>query len=218
MSRQSILLSVLAAVLVIALWWLFVFTPGQDQLETIQTEIDAAQNEQSSLEQRIAALESVRSRAPEIEAAIARVQSIVPSDPALAAALRQIVAAAEDAGVDIEALNATRPAGDETEADALGLFTQNLNLTVTGSYFQVVDFVRRIEDPQITARGIVFNNLTMAVSDYPDLTVALTGRMFSVLDPVPEPAAEGEAAEDAAAEDADAATDDASPADEGEAS
>lgn len=191
MSRQSILLSVLAAVLVIALWWLFVFTPGQDRLEAVEADISAAEAELVSLEQTIASLEAVRSRAPEIEAAVARVQSIVPDDPALAAALRQIVAAADDAGVEIDGLTATRPAGEEDPA--IDLFTQNLNLTVTGSYFQVVDFVRRIEDPQITARGIVFDNLTMAVSEYPDLSVALTGQMFSVLDPVPEPEGEGAA-------------------------
>lgn len=208
------LLGGLAAVLVVALWWLFLFSPGQEELASIEAEIDAAEAEQVSLEQRIAGLEAIRARAPETEAAIAKVQGIVPNDPALAAALRQIVAAAEDAGVNLGSMSTARPS-ESSDAEALSLFTQPITLSANGSYFQVVDFLRRIEDPAITSRGIVFDDLTIGVAGHPELTVALSGRMFSVLEPVPEPGAEPEA-EPAVDEDAEAtdATDD----DEGAAS
>ena len=203
MNRQSILLAVLAAILVVALWWLFLYSPGQEQLASVQDEISAAQTEQASLQQRVASLESVRARAPETEAAIARVESIVPLDPALAAALRQIVAAADDAGVTLDALTTARPSS-AAEDEALSLFIQDVDITATGSYFQVVDFVRRIEDPTITSRALLFDNVTIAVSEYPELSVALSGRMFSVLEPVPAPPGEEAAPDD----------DDQEPADE----
>lgn len=187
MTRQTTLLSVLAAVLVIALWWLFLYSPGQDELAQLEDEIAAAETETASLQQRVAALEAIRARAPETEAAIAQLSSIIPDDPALSAALRQIVAAAEDAGVELDNVTTPRPA----EVDELsGLHSVSLNLTATGSYFQVVDFLRRLEDPAITARGIVFNSLTVTPTEYPLLTLALTGEMFAVLEPVPQPADE----------------------------
>lgn len=187
MTRQTTLLSVLAAVLVIALWWLFLYSPGQDELGRLEDEVAAAETETASLQQRVAALEAVRARAPETEAAIAQLFSIVPDDPALSGALRQIGAAAGDAGVELVSVTTPRP----VVVDELsGLYSISLNITASGSYFQVVDFLRRLEDPAITARGLVFNTMTITPAEYPLLSTAITGEMFAVLEPVPEPVEE----------------------------
>lgn len=184
MTRQMTLLAALGAVLVIALWWLFLYSPGQEELAAVEEDVAAAEAEAASLQQRVAALEAVRARAPETEAAIAQLLSIVPDDPALPAALRQITAAAEDAGVSIEALATARPSVTD---EALGLYNAAISMTATGSYFQLVDLLRRLEDPAITARGFIFDNLAIVPSEYPELNVTLTGRMFAQLDPVPVP-------------------------------
>lgn len=186
MNRQATLLGVLAAVLVAALWWFFLYSPGNEELAQLEGDIDAAQAEQASLEQRIASLEMVRSRAPETEAAIATVRSFVPDDPALPGALRQIQASADDAGIDITAIATARPTPVD-DATAEGLHVAGVTLTVEGSYFQLVDFLRRVEDPEITARGITFSNLSISTAEYPTLTASIGGEMFAVLDPVPEP-------------------------------
>lgn len=198
MTRQTALLATLAAVLVITLWWLFLYSPGQDELALLEDEIAAAESEQISLQQRVAQLETVRARAPETEAAIARLKSFVPDDPALPAALRQIQASADDAGARIIAITTTRPTVVD---EGVGLYAAQLTLTVEGSYFQLVDLLRRIEAPEITARGVTFNNVTLAATDYPTLTASIVGDMYAVLDPVPEPGAEAE--QPAAADDVD---------------
>lgn len=184
MSRQLTLISALGAVLIIALWWLFLYSPGNDELTRIEDEIAAAETEQASLQQRIAVLENVRARAPETEAAIARVQAIVPDDPALPAALRQLAAAADDAGVELTAISTTRPAVVD---ELVGLNAATVTITANGSYFQLVDFLRRVEDPTITARGISFNNLAVTLAEHPTLTISLTGEMYAVLEPPPTP-------------------------------
>ena len=191
MSRQAVLLGVLGTVLVVALWWLFLYAPGQDELAAIEDEIAAAEAEQASLETRIAALEAVRARAPETEAAIARLRSLVPDDPALPSALRQLTAAALDAGIDVTAVATSRP---EVVDEAIGLNAAGVSITATGSYFQLVDFLRRVEDPQITARGLTFSNLAVTTAVPPTLTISLTGQMYAVLEPPPEPDGEQEAA------------------------
>lgn len=209
MTRQLLLVSALGAVLVIAVWWLFLYSPGRAELAAVQDEIAAAQAEQASLQQRIAALEAVRARAPETEAAIAQLRAVVPDDPALPSALRQLVAAADDAGISIDSLATTRP---EEREELVGLNSATVTLTATGSYFQLVDFLRRVEDPTITARGLKFDTLAVSTDEPPTLTISLTGQMYSVLDPPPAPedptvvvedaedqAAEGETAEEDAA-------------------
>lgn len=184
MNRQTTLLAALGAVLVIALWWFFVYSPGQEELARVEDEVAAAEAETASLQQRVAALEAIRSRAPETEAAIAQVLSIVPDEPALPGALRQIQAAADDAGITMDTLVTERP---EVLDEGAGLYSATVTMTATGSYFQLVDFLRRLEDPAITARGFIFDTLTVAPTDYPSLTVAISGRMFAALEPAPVP-------------------------------
>lgn len=196
MSRQSVLLAGLAGLLVVALWWIFLYTPGQEDLARVEDEIAAAEAEMLSLQRRVAQLEAVRSRAPETEAAIARLLSVIPDDPDLAGALRQIKASAEDSGLELVSVVAERPTVLD---EPTGLASAAITLTAEGSYFQVVDFFRRLEDPQITARGLRFNDVTITGEEYPTLSVSITGAMFSVLEPVPTPGAPVEA-EDAAAD------------------
>lgn len=184
MTRQTALLAGLGAVLVIALWWLFLFSPGQDELASVEDDIAAAESEQLSLQRRVVELEAVRARAPETEAAIARVQSVLPDSPELPAALRQIQAAADDAGVTLVGVATARP---ELVDEPIGLHAASLNLTAEASYFQLVDFLRRLENPEITARGITFTNLSVTSGDYPQLSVSLSGAMYAVLDPPPSP-------------------------------
>ena len=184
MTRPAILLGVLGAVLIVALWWLFVYSPGADELAQVQDEIAAAEAEQASLEQRIEALEAVRARAPEIEAAIALAAGVVPSEPGLPAAFRQVEAAAEDAGATIRSLAAQRPVPVEELSE---LHQIEVTMNVEGSYFQLVDLVRRIEDPTITARGFDFTTSSLTLDEYPTLTASLTGRLYAILDPVPTP-------------------------------
>ncbi len=57
----------------------------------------------------------------------------------------------------------------------------NLSLSVEGSYFQLVDFLRRIADPSITPRGITWSALAATPSEYPTLAISLTGKMFALL-------------------------------------
>lgn len=184
MNRATILLSALGAVLLVALWWLFLYSPGQDELASVRDEIAAAEVEQAGLEQRIAALEAVRARAPETEAAIAQLRSIVPDDPDLPGALRQIAAAAEDAGVTVDSLSTTRP---EVVDELTGLYSSSVVVAASGSYFQLVDLLRRLEAPEITARGLVMQTMSVTPGDYPLLNISLSGQMFSTLAPPPSP-------------------------------
>lgn len=205
MTRQTSLLAALAGVLVVALWWIFLYSPGQEEIARVEDEIAAAETEQVSLQQRVARLEMVRARAPETEAAIATLRSFVPDDPALAPALRQVQAAAEDAGATIISITTARPVVVD---EPTGLHAAQISLNVEGSYFQIVDMLRRIEDPEISSRGIVFGSLTLTPAEYPTLAATISGSMYAVLDPVPQPT-------DPGAEPAPDTSDGAAAADEG---
>lgn len=184
MSRQTAILSAFGVVLVLVLFYFFAFQPKNEELAVIRDEIDAAVAQQATLEARIAALQEVRLRAPEIEAALAAAESITPRESALPSALRQLQLAADDSGVELRTVSPGRPVAVPGEIPELS--TISVAVTIDGSYFQLIDFLRRIEDPAITPRGIIWTSGTVSPANYPQLAASLTGQMYAVL---PAPAA-----------------------------
>ena len=189
MNRQATLLGALGLVLLLVLFYLFAWQPKNDELADVRTQIDDAVAQQSLLETQITTLEGVRATAPEIESALAAAESLVPREAALPSALRQLQLAADDSGVVLLSIAPGRPVADELVPELARI---SLAIAAQGSYFQLVDFLRRIEDPAITPRVVLFDSVTVSIDEYPTLEASLTGSMFAVL-PAP-PATEPEPA------------------------
>lgn len=191
MNRATLLLVALAAVAVVVLAFLFLIKPKMDEASELRTEAQDVRDQQSQIRSQIAALEEVRADSPDLEAELAAASAVVPEDPALPAALRQLQVAADDSGVTLISVSPGAPASAGVE-DLPELSSIPVSLSLEGGYFQVVDFLRRLEDPRITSRGILVQDVTVAPEAYPTLAVTVSGTMFSLLDqPVseqPEPA------------------------------
>ena len=180
MTRLHIALVALGAILLVVVFWLLLWSPQQDELQQVRDDTEAARDQQQALVADRDRLRAVREEAPEVEAELAAASAVVPSEPALPSALRQLQQAADDSGALLQAVSPSRPSQIE-EAD-LGVSSIELNIQVEGGYFQLVDFLRRIEDPALTPRGIVWTNLTLAREDeYPSLTASISGAMFTRL-------------------------------------
>ena len=206
MKPVQIALSALAAILVVVLFWLLLWSPQQDELETVRDDIDAARDRQEVLAAERDQLRAVRDEAPEVEAELAAASALVPSDPALPSALRQLQQAADEAGALLRAVSPGRPSQVE-DADE-GVSEIGVSVELEGSYFQIVDFLRRVEDPTITPRGLAWTELTVSRDEYPTLTGSLSGVMYTRLPVVP-----GAEPEDEPEDDPDAADDDDDDAD-----
>jgi Tfp pilus assembly protein PilO len=195
MKRTHILLAVLGTALVVVAFWLLLWQPKQDDIATAREEIQATQDQQRGLEAELARLRSVRQEAPEAEAHLAAASAIVPESSALPSLLRQLQTAADDAGLTLTSVDVGRPAEATTDAamatEAVpgGGYTASLpvNVALEGGYFQIVDFLRRVETPEITPRGVLWDSATLAPNEYPVLSATLTGRTFAwaVLPPAP---------------------------------
>ncbi len=208
MKRSQVLLSILGAVLIVALFYVLLFQPSRERLAEVELETATEQQVQVELQQEIARLQSVREEAPEVEAELAAAEAIVPRDPALPAALRQLQLAADESDIVLQAVTTSRPAAIDGAPE--GLSRIDVGLQLQGGYFQLIDFLRRVEDPAISPRGLEWSNASVLVDEYPDLTVALTGQLYAMIAvPVPdepEPSAE-DLETDATEDDADAESD-----------
>ena len=183
MNRQTLLLGLLAVVLVVALWWVFLLSPKRAELTEVEAEIDATLTEQATLQTRIRTLQEVRNDAPQLEADLVATETIIPNEPALPSAIRMLAQSADDSGVSLVSITPGRPSQVQNGPEGLAQIT--MAVAMDGSYFQIVDFLRRIEDPAIVPRAMLWEGMTLSVDEYPTLTGTLTGRMFAVLPAVP---------------------------------
>ena len=202
MKRSQILLAVVAALLVVALFYLLLFQPRRDEVAELEAQVLAEEEQQQLIQAEIDRLRLVRDDAPRVEADVVTAEAVVPRDPALPSALRQLQLAAQDAGVTLQSVTTTRPAALEDAEGPPGLSAIGVDLQLVGNYFQVVDFLRRVEDPSITPRGLSWNNATVARDDYPELNVALTGEIYAFLEAPPAPEAATEPVPEGGAADA----------------
>jgi Tfp pilus assembly protein PilO len=184
MTRVQILLSVLGAILLIVLFWLLLWSPKQDDLELVRQDIETAQADQQRLTTERDQLRAVRDEAPEVEAHLAAARAVLPTDPGLPAALRQLQIAADEANAVLESVSPSRP--EQVDEAPEGLSRINVSVQLSGGYFQLVDFLRRVEDAEITPRGLAWNDLSLTRDEYPTLSATLSGAMYAQL-PAPPP-------------------------------
>ena len=220
--RRNILLSGLVAVLLVAIYYILLFQPTREEIALTRDATAAVAVEQQAIEVEITRLQTVREQSPLAEAELSAARAIVPDTTASPSLLRQLQLAAQDAGIELGTVTLGRPDVSTVEPT---LAQASVAVQLTGEYFQIIDFLRRMEDPSISPRGFMWDAVTVSPGEYPELAVSLTGRTFAdaagALPPVPEaPVAEEGTGEDGeAAEGTEGSPDDATedaPAGEGD--
>jgi len=142
-----LLVGVGVAVLVIGLL-LFLVLPKMGEVSDAKTRLDEAQSEQQTLESRRSALQDAKERAPEARATIAEVDQLIPplaNEPSLLLLLHNAAAAS---GMDVVSFVPSPGQFDETT----GLSIITVALSGTGNYFDVTEFMYRIETLPRAAR------------------------------------------------------------------
>lgn len=176
---QTLLLVLLGVVLIGVLWFLFLFKPASDELGEVNAEITATRDRQVQLESELEGLRSIRQDVTSIEATLAAYETLVTPDPGLPSLLRQLQMSADESGMDLTRVAPGEPLALEEVDDILSI---SVAIELEGSYFQLVDFLRRLEDPALVGRAILIDGLLADVSEeeeYPTLSVGMTARVFT---------------------------------------
>lgn len=209
MTRRNGIFAGLAAILLIVLFFFFVWQPRSEEIAGLEDERENVLQQQALLRTQIERLQEVRQNAAEAEATVVAAETIVPRDLAIPAALRQLVLAADESGTELVSTTWSRP---EQLADAQpGLASISFGLQVSGGYYQIVDFLRRVEDPAISPRGFIWSSLSLAEDEYPTLSANISGTVYSLLPTPPAPEPEPTGAPSPGAEGDEAATEEATP-------
>jgi Tfp pilus assembly protein PilO len=183
MKRHHILLAVLGSVLLLAAFWMLLWQPKQEEIATVRADTDRIESQTAAVQVAITELRQVREDAPQIQAELVALRNIVPEGSELPSVLRQLQKAADDANLTLVSVVPSRPEAVTVEGGTEGLASISTAIDVQGGYYQIVDFLRRMEDPEISPRGLLINSASISgdPEEYPLIRVTLQGEVFAIL-------------------------------------
>jgi len=156
--KQWVALAVLGVVVVLAAGWFLLVSPKRSEAADIALQTSEKQTSNQALQTKLALLKSQAKGLPAQQAKLSVVAAKIPDNPALPALIRALDAAAASADVELVSLAPSAPAAVTAAAPAApvaagaaapastGLQQIALNVNVVGGYFQVEQFLDRVEN------------------------------------------------------------------------
>lgn len=157
--REVYIIVGVVGVAVCLLWYFFLYTPLQSKLQSKDDEYQAAQSQLTALQNQAHQYLEYKKTAPQAEAALIRMNKLITADGAQPGFIVELQKTAKQAGLFWGLL---QPA--VTTTTGAGFNVQTLSLGFDGRYFDVEDFLYRLEN----------------YVDYRNDQFLVTGRMFAV--------------------------------------
>ena len=214
-TRKWSLLAAVVVVAILAAGWFLLISPKRTEAAGLREQAASQEDANARLVQAIEVLKAQQAELPQQRAKLAVMRTQIPDNPALPTLIRDLTAAGRKVGVSIETMAPAVPAPlvaaqpvapvaattDDGSAEAApaaapvppALFQVPLTLNVTGSYFELEQFINKIEGLK---RSFLVSGFTLAPASGADaaattatvagpnapapgdLTLALQGRVF----------------------------------------
>jgi Tfp pilus assembly protein PilO len=180
--REIYIITAVVAVILIVAWYFLLFSPTQQKLSDLDQEVQSAQSALEMAKQEVVKLESYKKTAPQSRAEIVRLGKMLPESEGIPGLIIELTKTAEASGVSVTGI--TR--GTVSPGSPFGI--QALTLAVSGRYFDVEDFLYRMEEYvafrnadfrvtgrllQVTQLQIQVGSTSTTTSGSPPLTVTI---------------------------------------------
>ncbi|HET7488242.1 MAG TPA: type 4a pilus biogenesis protein PilO [Acidimicrobiales bacterium] len=194
MTRRNMLIAGAVAGVLTLLWYVVLWSPRKVELSHAKDRVAKADALREELQTKVARLQAAQKDEPAKRAQLDALRTTIPDDPNLAGFILDTNDAATKAGIDFISIAPTAPAPPTpvpgapavaapaataaTGAPAVSAAAPaevKMQLQITGGYFQVLDFLNRIND---LPRLVISDGLTINAAQDAKLTVGLTARMF----------------------------------------
>jgi type IV pilus assembly protein PilO len=196
---------VLIAAIVAAGWFLLV-SPKRTEATELKAQTATQESANVALQQKLEELKAQQADLPKQRARLAEITTKIPTNPALPSLVRDLTAAGRKIGVSIDSMAPSAPVavaaaapGTVAAAPAPAATTTGpsetllqvpLTLRITGSYFELEQYLNKLESLKrsflVTGFSLTDATTTGAAED--DLTITLNGRVF-LSQPAAAPAA-----------------------------
>ena len=209
--------SAFAAVLIVAIFvagWFLLISPKRGEASGLRAQTATQEDANSRLQQQLQVLQAQQKDLPKQQAMLAAMKVQIPDNPALPSLIRDLTAAGRKVGLSVDSMAPAQPvalvadpgavapasttsgvgaAGTQTPASAGAasnsstLYQVPLVLNVTGSYFELEQFLNRLEGLKrsLLVSGLSVSPATSEDGATGDLTAVLTGRVFLAQDAAP---------------------------------
>jgi Tfp pilus assembly protein PilO len=165
----GLVLAALALILVVAL-----LLPKLSSVNHTRSELDQAEQAGQQLQAQVAALREAKQEAPKIRQQLAQVQTAIPPTTDLPSLIRLLRSAADSAAVDFLSVSPGAPTAS-LDGQTSVMATQ---ITVTGSYFSIEEFLYRLERLPRAAKVSDFT-VGSGPGGPPELQITLTAQVFT---------------------------------------
>lgn len=161
------------ALLILVLAVLLAIKPQLTEISNIKAEQETEKNALAQAKLKLQQLDAIRAEAAEIEAKRISLSQRLPDDAELPTLVVELQKVANSAGLDFGTVTF------EAAADQAGYAQIPLSLTVSGTFYSVVDYLYRLEK---STREIVVDSFSLqsSPSDYPKLQMTINARAFKV--------------------------------------
>ncbi len=137
--REVYIIAAVVAVVLIVAWYFLLLSPTRAKVADLDTQIASAQTALANSQNQVARLETYKKTAPQSRAEIVRLGKMLPESEGIPSMIIELTKTAGASGVDLVGI--TR--GTTAQGSPFG--TQQVTLTVSGRYFDVEDFLYRVE-------------------------------------------------------------------------
>jgi type IV pilus assembly protein PilO len=198
MTRKWSALAVVAALAILAAGWFLLISPKRGEAADLHDKAAAQDQENARLQQKLSILIAQQKNLPQQRAKLAEFRVHIPDNPALPTLIRDLTAAGRKVGVSIDTMAPSLPeavVADVTTPVAQGtttattapastggsLYQVPLTLDVSGSYFELEQFLNKLEGLR---RSMLVTGFTLGAADSTagstagDLRLSLNGRVF----------------------------------------
>jgi Tfp pilus assembly protein PilO len=178
MMRRYVLTAV-AAVLIVAVFFLFLLSPKLKDISEVRDQIEQAQDENQTLRNRLRQLQTAQRDEPTTRARLAVFDRLLPPTPELPTLIRQLQTAAAASGIDLRSI-APSPPGALT--GRTGVQVATVTIQVVGGFFRLQSLLTRLEELQrvVEVTSIAIAPQTDEVSGLFTLSSTITFRMYVV--------------------------------------
>lgn len=192
MNRRALGIGALVAVLVLVLWYMLLWSPTNSDIQEAKDRKQAAEDQAAQLRTEIQRLRSAQGNEAAQQAKLVTLKGGIPDAPNLAEFILATNEAASEAGIDFISVAPTPPAAASAPAAAATTATTatttpgaagaappaeiRLALQIQGGYFQVLDFLNRLDRME---RIVVTDSLNVTADRTGRLAVTIAARMFT---------------------------------------
>jgi Tfp pilus assembly protein PilO len=196
--RTTLIVVAVGAVVLVLLWYFILFAPTSSDLSSTRDDVSEIESQNQELQNTVRRLKELSRNSVEQQAQLRTLRAAIPSTPDLGEFILQANEIASAAGIDWLSIAPTPPAAS---GGAGPTSTITLSIQVEGQFSAVLDYLNRLEDLE---RLVVVDGVNVSVgggaegasgatgsatstgsvtTGAPDLSVTITGRMFSDAQP-----------------------------------